>query len=159
MPQANAQPIIPASARALSPKNRKLIEDRIEGLIAVLDAQDAPNEELEDGGDDEPDNEGEGSLGWPEDANQDRAIKACTNDDAGLIWGPDREADNADDEPSLGWTESGERGGWNDMEADYVAFRNGIGQGMTADMEPDIEADHEPRLPPFELNQENGRAL
>ncbi|MBV8799752.1 MAG: hypothetical protein JO208_08100 [Alphaproteobacteria bacterium] len=52
MPQANSH--------SITPERRKRIEDRIELLIGVLDAQDAPTEELEDIGDQEPDNDGEG---------------------------------------------------------------------------------------------------
>ena len=66
---------------------------------------------------------------------------------------PDLEADNADDEPWLARTEGGEMGGGDDREADYATYPGGTCQVFTADMEPDIEADREPRLPPFELNQ------
>jgi hypothetical protein len=100
--QAVEQHSTPAHPRALTPQARKRIEGRIETLIAVLDAQDAPAEDLEDGGDHEPDPDGEPALGWPEDKDQDRAIKNCTNDDAGMIFGPDREGDDADSELSLG---------------------------------------------------------
>ncbi len=72
---------------------------------------------------------------------------------------PDLEADHADEEASLGWTTEGQHGGSDEREADYVGYLAGIGHGLTADMEPDIEADREPRLPPFALNQENGRPL
>jgi len=94
--QAVEQHITPAHPRVLTPQARKRIEGRIETLIAVLDAQDAPAEDLEDGADDEPDSDGEGSLGWPEDKDQDRALKNCLSDDGGVIFGPDREGDDAD---------------------------------------------------------------
>src|SRR5690349_12425519 len=100
--QAVEQLITPAHPRALTAARRERIENRIEKLIAVLDAQDSPTEDLEPGGDDEPDNDGEASLGWPEEKNQDRAIKACTKDDGSVIFGPDREGDDCDLEPSLG---------------------------------------------------------
>jgi hypothetical protein len=74
---------------------------------------------------------------------------------------PDLEGDNADDEPSLGWGLNGERGiGGDDREADYIGYYpGGIAHGFTADMEPDIDADHEPRLPPFVLDQAKGGPL
>jgi len=135
MPQANSQPNTPARQRALSPAKRKRIESRIEELIAVLDAQDAPTEDMEEGGDDEPDNDREGSLGWTEDYNQDRAIKACLND-AGVICGPDREADESDSEPSLGSC-----GGTYDAE--YFDQRGWAG-GSTNDAEGDEHDGREP---------------
>ena len=46
MPQANSLSITPAPQRALSPTKRKRIENRIEELIAVLDAAD-PDPDLE----------------------------------------------------------------------------------------------------------------
>ncbi len=217
MPQANSH--------SITPDRRKRIEDRIEQLISVLDAQDAPAEDLEDGGDDEPDESTEPSLGWTEDINQDRAIKACTNDDAGVIFGPDREGDDCDAEPSLGslgctydadyFDQRGWAGGAsNDAEGDEhdgrepdvddepelgwpaminqdraikscASYDSGFDggepslgscenvnqtswgrgpsrdleeqcedEGFDSDSEPDIEADREPPMPPFELAQD-----
>jgi len=98
--QAVFEPITPARPRALTPSKRKRIEHRIEELIAVLDAEDAPLEDLEDGADEEPDDDGEGSLGWADDKNQERALKNCVGESV-MVCGPDREGGDSDLEPSL----------------------------------------------------------
>ena len=52
--------------------------------------------------------------------------------------------ENGDLEPSLGGA---------------CGYANYDAEGDDSDLEPDIDADLEPRLAPFELDQENGRAL
>lgn len=147
--QAVFEPIIPARPRALSDTARKCIENRIEQLISVLDVHDAPT-------DDEPDNDGEGSIGWPEDVNQDRALKASSNDDVGVIFGPDREADGCDAEPSLGssgctydadyFNQDGwAAGGRDDAEGDEHDGR-----------EPDVDDEYEMGWPEM-IDQERAR--
>ena len=101
MQQTKIQPIMPAASRALSSTRRQRIEDRIERLISVLDAQDAPSEDRENSGDDEPDGDGEPSLGWGTDKNQERALKNCLVGNC-PVFGPDCEDDDSDLEPSLG---------------------------------------------------------
>jgi hypothetical protein len=88
--------------------------DAAETLILKLDATD-PDADLEDNGDAEPEPDGETDLGWPEMLNQPKALKACTNPGASL----DFEDDRADDEPSLGWTVGGYRGGTDDREQEF----------------------------------------
>jgi len=110
----------------ITPARRKRIEDTVDRLIAFLDAADS-DPDLEDGGDLEPDDDGETDLGWPEQFNQAKNARNCQH------WGSDhdREQDSADDEPSLGsldgvkdqrrWSEGDRR----DMEADYVRCSRG----------------------------------
>jgi hypothetical protein len=83
----------------LAPEERELLAaeiqayiDSAELLMAVLDAAE-PDPDLEDGGDDEPDAEGESSLGWTGDVNQTRALKTCRDggeDTQLLLRGSDR---------------------------------------------------------------------
>ncbi|KAA3514807.1 hypothetical protein G6L63_01140 [Agrobacterium vitis] len=82
----------------LTPRLRKRIEQAIEYLVSILDQFDG-DENLEDGGDNEP------SLGWtargPEAERfdfQDRELDDADNEDGG------------DDEPTLGWTHDGDMG-------------------------------------------------
>ena len=73
------------------PENRPDLEALIEAAITRLDDLD-PDPDLEDGGDDEPDGDGEPQLGAPE---------AHTGSWAGLAleaYSDDRESDGADDE-------------------------------------------------------------
>ena len=65
------------------PIDREVVGDALDVVIAHLDALDAPDEDLEDGGD------AERSLGWTE-----SGPRFCYDYE-------DREADNADGEPSL----------------------------------------------------------
>jgi hypothetical protein len=154
--QATAERSIIRLPRALPKQTRQLVESAIERHQAATEALLVFLDEADGDPDLEPSLAGTAG----DDREYDPADPAANEGlDETELEGTGTFGDSEDYEPSLGWTESGERGGWNDMEADYVAFRNGIGQGMTADMEPDVEADHEPRLPPFVLNQENGRAL
>jgi hypothetical protein len=136
-----------------TPKDREKIESTVESLIAILDEEDGDcdlepslcggpctDDREADTADDEPE------LGWTGDINQERAQR-------GLILAGDfnhSESEHDGREPSLGWTVDGIHGGSDDREADYVAYAaDGIGHGLTADMEPDTEADREPRLPHF----------
>ena len=136
MPQANDNHITPI--------RRQFIEDRIERLIAILDAAD-PDPDLEpslaggictddregDSADDEPE------LGWTGDVDQERALRSLR------IAGEynHSESEHDDREPSLGsldqvtnqtWWAAGDH---RDLEADYVGFPDGVACGFTADEE------------------------
>lgn len=83
----------------LTPRLRKRIEQVIEHLVSILDQFDG-DENLEDGGDDEP------SLGWTE-----RGPDACLSapsDDREVE--DENDEDGADHEPTLGWTADGYMG-------------------------------------------------
>jgi hypothetical protein len=77
--------------------------------------------------------------------NQDHALKNCTNDDAGVLLGPDCEGDDCDSEPSLA-----SRGGT--CDADYFDQRHWAGGAMN-----DAEGDeHDGREPDFDDEYEMG---
>lgn len=79
-------------------RSRRTVEAMIEEMIALLDALD-DDPDHEDGGDAEPCEDGEATLGWPESFGPRRQLS-----DAGMfVQALDGEAeDDADAEPSLG---------------------------------------------------------
>jgi hypothetical protein len=99
----------------------------------------------------------EHSLGWPERANQAAAVDACKGSYSfgGGQWGWQMAGDA---EPSLGsqgpevdqthWAHGDRR----EMEEQCED------EGFDSDSEPDIEADREPPMPPFELDQTDWRS-
>jgi len=114
---------------------RETIQTEIEHLINVLDFLDS-DADLEDNGDDEPDPDGEYSLGWT-DREAAKGNPHCEHED--------REVDTADDEPLLGapeplahvsqayWAE----GGYEDLEEECED------EGAQCDDEGVVDADME----------------
>lgn len=101
---------------------RARIAVAVERLIEALDALDAPDEDLEPEGNDEPDGGEEQSLGWTSTTDQaSRAWRAGLND-----WTADLECEHDGSEPSIGsgdgyvdqrlWTYGGSD---DDRELDY----------------------------------------
>lgn len=78
----------------LTPELKRKIEDAVENLLLILDAY-AGDENAEDDGSDEPVN------GWPNQGQSSNIAMSCDDE---------REVDNADYEPWLGWTTSGHTG-------------------------------------------------
>lgn len=80
-------------ANITPPSTRRSIEDAIERLLSLLDGMEA-DAELEQNGDEQ-------DASWPEGYTGTNFGHACEDDEDG----DDTEADSADAEPDLGWTE------------------------------------------------------
>jgi hypothetical protein len=118
----------------LPASTRKKIEAALERLIAALDALD-PDPDLEEGGDDEPDQDAEASLSATNAVNQEQAWSS------GWFQGSDLEFDgetapSADSEPSLGspehcpqvhWAQGGRDDREDDDEREWDPAESGVG--------------------------------
>lgn len=144
-----APPMQRRKLRKVDAAMRRRIERAIERMIQALDAFDAPTEDLEDVGDDEPDDDGEPSLGWTE----MEARFGCKPMHAGTVDLEDEHdgrEPQGDREPSLG-----------SVAVHESSWQTGWAQGLPGDLEdehdgrePDV--DDEPSLGSFDrlVNQE-----
>ena len=99
-PEQTAPPPVPMDLRGK-------LEETVDRLLALLDAMDAPGEDLEPQGDEEPSlgsvqHHGAWSTGSTDDREEECEDEGAQCDDEGCT--------TTDDEPSLGWTNAGLRG-------------------------------------------------
>jgi hypothetical protein len=147
---------VPAAATGLPASTRKKIEAALERSIAALDLLD-PDPDLEQGGDDEPDQDEEPSLGATHALDQGDAWRAPTALGIDLEFDGET-APSADSEPSLGspehsrqihWAQGGRDDREDDDEREWDPAESGVGDvdGLIEQF-PDKRGPYGERVPP-----------